>query len=279
MPTAPTVVSPVSPLPALFVSHGSPMMALAPGTAGAALQAYGQTLAAREDLRAVVVMSPHWMDDVAAVGSHPQPPTWHDFGGFPPALYRLQYPAPGDPALARTIVERLRAAGVVAAEDPQRPRDHGAWSPLRFLLPQARWPVVQVALPVDADPAAVYAIGAALADLRAAGALLIGSGSLTHNLAAFFGGRPAIDDPAAPYVEAFAAWVWRALQARDLVALLDYRRRAPHAERAHPTDEHLLPLFFALGAARWPQTGAAAVTPITREVQYRHLAMDSYAFE
>ncbi|TSE33278.1 4,5-DOPA dioxygenase extradiol [Tepidimonas taiwanensis] len=278
MPTAPTVVPPVSPLPALFVSHGSPMMALASGAAGAALQAYGRTLAAREDLRAVVVMSPHWMDDVAAVGSHPQPPTWHDFGGFPPALYRLQYPAPGDPALAHAIVARLRAAGVAAAEDPQRPRDHGVWSPLRFLLPQARWPVVQVALPLHADPAAVYAIGAALADLRDSGVLLIGSGSLTHNLGAFFGGRPAIDDPAAPYVEAFAAWVWDALQAQNLAALLDYRRRAPHAERAHPTDEHLLPLFFALGAARWPRTDAAAVTPITREVQYRHLAMDSYAF-
>lgn len=276
----PAAVSPVSTLPTLFVSHGSPMMALAPGAAGAALQAYGQTLAAREDLRAVVVMSPHWMDDVAAVGSHPQPPTWHDFGGFPPALYRLQYPAPGGPALARTIVERLRAAGVATAQDPQRPRDHGAWSPLRFLLPQARWPVVQVALPVNADPAAVYAIGAALADLRTAGVWLIGSGSLTHNLAAFFGERPTIDDPAAPYVDAFAAWVWDALQAGDLAALADYRRRAPYAERAHPTDEHLLPLFFALGAARWPRSdAAAAVTPITREVQYRHLAMDSYAFD
>ncbi|WP_143902901.1 dioxygenase family protein [Tepidimonas thermarum] len=264
-------------LPVLFVSHGSPMMALAPGEAGAALQRWGQALAARGDWRAVVVMSPHWMDPVAAVGSHPMPPTWHDFGGFPPALYRLQYPAPGDPALARSVVERLQAAAIPTAEDPERPRDHGVWSPLRFLLPQARWPVVQVALPADAGPAAVYAIGAALADLRDQGVLLMGSGSLTHNLMAFFAGRPTLDAPADPAVQAFSAWVWDALQAGDLTALLDYRARAPQAEQAHPTDEHLLPLFFALGAARWPQTAGQTVQAITREVQYRHLAMDSYA--
>lgn len=264
-------------LPALFVSHGSPMMALAPGAAGSALQQWGETLAARDDLRAVVVMSPHWMETVAAVGSHPMPPTWHDFAGFPPALYRLQYPAPGDPALAREVAGRLRSAGIATAEDPRRPRDHGVWSPLRFLLPQARWPVVQVALPADAGPAQVYAIGRALANLRQQGVLVLGSGSLTHNLTAFFAGRPALDEPAEPYVRAFADWVWQALQGGDLPALLDYRARAPHAQQAHPTDEHWLPLFFALGAARWPEGGSATVQAITREVQYRHLAMDSYA--
>jgi len=266
-------------LPALFVSHGSPMMALEPGAAGSALQQWGQSLAARDDLRAVVVMSPHWMDTVATVGSHPMPPTWHDFGGFPPALYRLQYPAPGDPGLARRIADRLRAAGIPTAEDPQRPRDHGVWSPLRFLLPQARWPVVQVALPADAGPAAAYAIGAALADLRQDGVLMVGSGSLTHNLMEFFGGRPSVDAQADPSVVAFSAWVGESLQAGDLPALLDYRARAPQAVRVHPTDEHLLPLFFALGAAGWPQAGgSSAVQAITREVQYRFLAMDSYAF-
>ncbi|MCS6810470.1 MAG: dioxygenase [Tepidimonas sp.] len=267
--------------PVLFVSHGSPMMALAPGEAGAALQRWGQQLLARGDLRAVVVMSPHWMAPVAAVSSHPIPPTWHDFGGFPPELYRLQYPAPGDPALARAVAQRLQAAGIPTGEDAQRPRDHGVWSPLRFLLPQARWPVVQVALPAAAGPADVYAIGAALADLRRDGVLMVGSGSLTHNLMEFFGGRPAIDEPAEPYVQAFSAWVWEALQVGDLAALLDYRARAPQAARAHPTDEHLLPLFFALGAAGWPKAEGAAGRPsvhaITREVQYRHLAMDSYA--
>lgn len=264
-------------LPTLFVSHGSPMMALQPGAAGVALQQWGAGLAARADLRAVVVMSPHWMDTVAAVGSHPMPPTWHDFGGFPPALYRLQYPAPGDPGLAHTVAQRLRNAGIATAEDPQRPRDHGGWSPLRFVLPQARWPVVQVALPADARPADVYAIGAALAPLREEGVLLVGSGSLTQNLMEFFGGRPGLDDPAEPYVQAFSAWVWQALQTNDLPALLDYRARAPHAVRAHPTDEHFMPLFFALGAARWPQAGSKAEA-ITREVQYRYLAMDSYVF-
>ncbi|TSE36161.1 4,5-DOPA dioxygenase extradiol [Tepidimonas charontis] len=137
--------------------------------------------------------------------------------------------------------------------------------------------MVQVALPSNADPAEVYAIGVALADLRQAGVLLVGSGSLTHNLMEFFGGRPAIDAPADPYVQAFSAWVWEALQAGDLPSLLDYRARAPQAMRAHPTDEHLLPLFFALGAARWPDAGPAPVQAITRETQYRYLSMDSYA--
>ncbi|TSE26453.1 4,5-DOPA dioxygenase extradiol [Tepidimonas sediminis] len=264
-------------LPTLFVSHGSPMMALAPGAAGAALRGWGESLVAGAGLRAVVVLSPHWMEEVAAVGSHPSPPTWHDFGGFPPALYRLQYPAPGDPALAHEVLTRLRAAGLPTREDPLRPRDHGAWSPLRFLLPQARWPVVQLALPVAADPAAVYALGAALADLRHDGVLLMGSGSLTHSLTVFFEERAALDDPPAPQVTAFADWVAQRLQAGDLEALLDYRTRAPHAAHVHPTDEHLLPLYFALGAAGWPH-GEVSVRPITREVQYRHLAMDSYAF-
>ncbi len=262
--------------PTVFVSHGSPMMALEPGAAGAGLRDWGARLLERHPPRALVVMSPHWMDDSARVGSHPRPPTWHDFGGFPPALYRLDYPAPGDPALAQAVAERLQAAGIATGVDPERPRDHGVWSPLRFLLPQAQWPVVQVALPWDAGPAEAYAIGAALADLRQEGVWLVGSGSLTHNLMEFFGERPSIDAPAAPYVRAFADWVWETLQTGDRVALLDYRRRAPQAARAHPTDEHLLPLFFALGAARWPDTGTSAVQAITREVQYSVLAMDSY---
>ncbi|WP_232788481.1 dioxygenase family protein [Macromonas nakdongensis] len=263
--------------PVLFVSHGSPMLALVPGEAGPALTALGATLDAAT-LRAVVVMSPHWMAPGARVMTNPQPATWHDFGGFPEPLYRLQYPAPGAPEVAQAVLDRWSAAGVSVQADAERPFDHGAWMPLRFLLPQAQVPVVQVALPARASPQALYGLGAALADLREQGVLLVGSGSMTHNLHELFGGdRPEMEAPTAPYAHDFARWVESALQAQDMEALFDYRRQAPAAVRSHPTDEHFLPLFFALGAAGWGYPGGAQPDYFTREVQYGHLAMDSFA--
>lgn len=266
----------MSPVPALFLSHGSPMLALEPGATGPALTACGRALhRADRPLRAVVLMSPHWMAPEIRVMTHPRPDTWHDFGGFPEALYRLQYPAPGSPAVAQQVLEALQAAGLPARADAQRPFDHGAWMPLRFLLPEAQVPVVQVALPARAGPEAVYAIGAALRGLRDQGVLLIGSGSMTHNLHEFFGSRPELDATAAPYAHDFARWVEAALQAQDAPRLFDYRRQAPTAVRAHPTDEHFLPLFFALGAAGWGQPGGPTPDYLSREVMYSHLAMDA----
>lgn len=264
----------MSALPVVFVSHGSPMLALAPGEAGPALTAFGTTLDA-EALRAVVVMSPHWMAPSPRVMTHPQPPTWHDFGGFPEPLYQLQYPAPGAPEVAQDIMARWTAAGLPVQADAERPFDHGAWMPLRFLLPQAQVPVVQVALPARASPQVLYAMGAALADLRQQGVLLVGSGSMTHNLHEFFGGRPELEAQAAPYASEFARWVEATLMAQDAERLFDYRRQAPSAVRSHPTDEHFLPLFFALGAAGWGRSDGPQPHYLTREIQYSHLAMDS----
>ena len=205
----------------------------------------------------------------ARVMTGAQPATWHDFGGFPPALYALQYPAQGAPALAQEVLALLHAAGVPAQGDAERPFDHGAWVPLRYLFPSADVPVVQVALPVDAGPAQVYALGAALRGLRSQGVLVAGSGSMTHNLAEFFGGER---EPA-PYVLEFSRWIEAALARGDLAALLDYRNQAPHALRAHPTEDHFLPLFFALGAA-----GAdLRANYLSREVMYSMLAMDAFA--
>ena len=264
-------------VPALFVSHGSPMMALEPGQTGPGWQAYGRQVVARWPLRGVVIMSPHWMTHDLAVMGAPAPETWHDFGGFPPPLYELQYPAPGSPALAAEVQAALASAGWPARVDMQRPFDHGAWMPLRFLLPQAQVPVVQLSLPAAAGPREVYALGAALQHLREQGVWLIGSGSMTHNLREFFGGRPPMDAAPVPYVRAFADWVADALSAGDRERLFDYRALAPEAARAHPSDEHLLPLYFALGAAGWGEPGGPRPEYLGREVMYSHLAMDSLA--
>ncbi len=258
-------------LPVLFVSHGSPMFALEAGETGPALTRWGQALRQRHPgLRGVVILSPHWMAHGVEVMAHAQPPTWHDFGGFPPALYRLQYPAPGAPVLAQQVQARLAQAGITATLNPERPLDHGAWVPLTHLLPQADVPVVQLALPVDADARAVYALGQALQGLRSQGVLLVGSGSMTHNLREFFGG----ERQAASYVVEFSRWVEQQVQAGAIDALLDWQQQAPHALRAHPTDEHFLPLYFALGAG-------AGSTPhyLSREVMYGMLAMDAFALQ
>ena len=254
-------------LPTLFVSHGSPMFAIEPGATGAALRRWTQELEA--PVRAVVLMSPHWMARTPTVMTTAQPPTWHDFGGFAAQLYSLQYPAPGHPELAEQVLALLRQAGIAAQADAQRPLDHGAWVPLMHLFPQADVPVVQLALPQGSSPAQVLALGAALQALRAQGVLLLGSGGMTHNLGEFFGGAR---EPQ-PYVLAFSRWVEAALERGDQAALLDYRAQAPGAVRAHPTEEHFLPLFFALGAAG-PQARAHY---LSREVLYGMLAMDAFS--
>ncbi|WP_291474833.1 class III extradiol ring-cleavage dioxygenase [Acidovorax sp.] len=270
-PAASPISSPAL-VPALFVSHGAPLFALEAGETGPALTRWGQALRAQfPQLRGVVVMSPHWMARTPQVMTGAQPATWHDFGGFPPALYQLQYPAPGAPALAQEVLALLQAAGVPAQGDAQRPFDHGAWVPLMHLFPQADLPVVQVALPVGAGPAEVYAMGAALRGLRSQGVLVLGSGSMTHNLGEFFGGAR---EPA-PYVLEFSRWIESALERGDLKALLNYRSLAPNAERAHPTDDHFLPLFFALGAAG----DDLHANYLSREVMYSMLAMDAFALQ
>lgn len=260
-------------IPSLFVSHGAPLFAIEAGSTGPALQAWAQARAPAQDLRGIVVMSPHWMARTPAVMSNPAPATWHDFGGFPAVLYQLQYPAPGSPALADEVLGLLQAAGIEARPDAQRPLDHGAWVPLMHLYPQAGVPVVQVALPTGYGPAEVLAMGQALQGLRRQGVLLVGSGSMTHNLSEFFGGG---QEPA-PYVLAFSRWVESAVTRGDRTALLNYRELAPHARRAHPSEDHFLPLFFALGAAGWGGDEPVQADYLSREVMYGMLAMDAVA--
>ncbi len=257
-------------LPALFVSHGSPMFAVQAGSTGPALTRWGGALRAQyPHLRGVVVLSPHWMSRDLEVMATPKPATWHDFGGFPRQLYDLQYPAIGAPALAQDVAQLLRQTGLQPRLNSERPLDHGAWVPLMHLFPQADVPVVQLALPAQADAAAVYALGQALRPLRDQGVLLVGSGSMTHNLRDFMTDNRA----GLSYVQDFSRWIEARLLAQDTVALMDWHAQAPQAHRAHPTDEHFLPLFFALGA------GGQVVNYLSREVMEDFLAMDSMALQ
>lgn len=257
----------MSPLPSLFVSHGAPTFALSPGRIGPVLTALGQTL---PPPKAVVVVSPHWASWTTEVTAHLRPPTIHDFGGFPRELYTLQYPAPGSPVLAQHIVQTLQAGGIPARANPHQGLDHGAWVVLMHLYPQAHLPVLQVSLNPDAGVAGAYQLGTALAPLREEGFLILGSGGMTHNLRDYRpGGQPHA------YVEAFSEWMANTIEAGDMDALLDYRERAPHADRAHPSDEHLQPLFVALGAAG---TGRNQVTRLHGGIEDSALCMDAYAF-
>ncbi len=259
--------------PVLFVSHGSPLFALQPGSTGPALAAWAREHAPAQQLKGIVLMSPHWMTRGMGVMGTPRPETWHDFGGFPPPLYELQYPAVGAPALAGQVLDLLHSAELVAGLDPERPYDHGCWVPLMHLYPQANVPVVQVGLPAQAGPAEVYAVGQALAPLRGQGILLVGSCSMTHNLYEL----RREDGPTEPYVSAFCGWVEDTLMRGDLQAMLDYRARAPHAARAHPTDEHFLTLCFALGAAGWGLSAGPQPAYISHEVMFRSISMDAFS--
>ncbi|WP_166359186.1 DODA-type extradiol aromatic ring-opening family dioxygenase [Pseudomonas akapageensis] len=230
-------------LPSLFISHGSPMLALQPGASGPALLKLAAELPRP---KAIVIVSAHWESHELLVASSPSPETWHDFGGFPAELFAVQYPAPGEPQLAAQVAGLLNQAGLPARLDPQRPFDHGVWVPLSLMYPQADIPVVQVSLPSRLGPELQNQVGKALAQLREQGILLIGSGSITHNLREldWHAGPESVE----PWALAFRDWVVEKLASNDEAALFDYRRQAPFAVRNHPSDEHLLPLYFARGA-------------------------------
>lgn len=257
-------------LPTLFISHGSPMLAIDDSPARRFLLTLGKTLPRPN---AIVVVSAHWESTGApAVGLAPQPETIHDFGGFPAELFAIQYPAPGAPAVAERAAELLQQAGFSVMRNADRGLDHGAWVPLRLMYPDADIPVTQVSVLAGATPAEHEKMGKALAALRDEGVLIIGSGSLTHNLYEFRG--RAIDAPAPSWVSDFGAWMMARLLANERESLLDYRRQAPSAERNHPTEEHLLPLFVARGAAG----ENAKAERVHASYEYGVLAMDVYAF-
>jgi 4,5-DOPA dioxygenase extradiol len=246
------------------------MLALHDSAARRFLQGLGQSLP-RPD--AIVVVSAHWETAGApAVSLAAKPETIHDFGGFPQALFNIRYPANGAPEVAEHAAALFEAAGIAVGRSAQRGLDHGAWVPLSLMYPDADVPVLQVSLVRGASPAAHEKLGQALAQLRHEGVLVIGSGSLTHNLYEFRG-QP-VDAPAPHWVSEFERWMRERLEAGDSAALLDYRNRAPSAKENHSTEEHLLPLFVAMGAAG---VGAKAQL-LHSSFEHGVLAMDAYAF-
>lgn len=251
----------------LFISHGAPNLALDDGPAHRFLQQLGRELPRPE---AILVISAHWSTGAPAVTGGAAPATIHDFYGFPDALYELRYPAPGAPALATEIHERLAAADFDCGVDEARGLDHGAWVPLMLMYPQADIPVVQLSLQTRLNPAHHYAVGHTLEGLGKNGVLVLGSGGVVHNLGHL--GPPG--NPAPPWATDFETWVTEHVESGDADTLLDYRTTAPAATIAYPTEEHLLPLFTALGAA-----GAGARgRPLHRSFDYASLAMSCYAF-
>ncbi|MDP3886848.1 dioxygenase [Hydrogenophaga sp.] len=257
--------------PTLFISHGAPTFAIDPGIAGPALTALGMALTRP---KAVLVVSPHWMTREPRVATSAAPQTVHDFGGFPPALYQLNYPAPGHPAMAARAIKVLRAAGWAAEADAQWGLDHGAWVPLLHLFPAADIPVFQVSLPARLDGARAYAFGQALAPLADEGVLIVGSGSLTHNLHEVRFDAADADADGEDYAREFSAWITQAVLTRDHARLQQTMAIAPHAQRAHPTPEHLWPLMVAAGAA-----GAAVpATRIEGGITHGVLSMNAYLF-
>jgi 4,5-DOPA dioxygenase extradiol len=257
-------------LPTLFLSHGSPMLALDDSPAGRFLDGLGASLP-RPD--AIVVASAHFASAVTAIGASAAPATVHDFGGFPDALYRLRYPAPGAPELAEDIAERLAAAGLPSRVVSDHGLDHGVWVPLLRMYPQADLPVVPLSVDPRGDAATHFAVGRALAPLREANVLVIGSGGFVHNLRDLDWQHK--DAPESEWAQAFTDWMRDRLVTHDLPALLDWRTQAPNAQRAHPTIEHLLPLFVALGAAG----DKPSVTTLHNSHEMGSLVLDAFAFE
>ena len=253
--------------PAMFISHGAPTFALEPGVAGANLARLGKDL---KDVNAVLIVSPHWQTRGLQVQAMAQPETIHDFGGFPSALYEIEYKAKGAPELAARTAELLSRQGMPAVLQNARGFDHGAWVPMLHMFPEADVPVYQVSLPLSLNTQQALQLGRGLKALRDEGILVVGAGSITHNLY-------DIRSPGSPserYVDEFTSWIKQTLAEGDLEALVNYRSLAPHAAKAHPTEEHFLPLLVAVGAS----DEGEAMTLIEGDVTYGVLSMESYAW-
>jgi 4,5-DOPA dioxygenase extradiol len=250
---------------AAFFAHGSPMSALGGDEHAAALRSFG----ASHRPKAIVVVSAHWQTPAPArITSWKSAPLVYDFGGFPEELYRLVYPAPGDPGLAGRIAALLPGAAI----ETRRGLDHGAWVPLRLSWPEADIPVVQVSLP-EAPPDKLFELGEALRPLRDEGVLIAASGGIVHNLR-----RVQLSNKDAPvdgWAAEFDSWVEERMRTRDREALFRYRALAPHADAAVPTTEHFDPLFVALGASH----AADSANTVYTGFLYGNLSMRTIVFE
>lgn len=251
-------------MPTIFVSHGAPTLILSDVPARAFLASLSQQIPRPTG---IVAVSAHWDTDVPAVSLARRPDTIHDFYGFPDALYKLRYDAPGAPVLAEKVAKLTGAA-----HDHHRGLDHGAWVPAMLAWPEADIPIFQLSVQPALGPAHHIALGRKLATLREEGVLVMGSGSAIHNLRALIRSEDASEPE--PWARAFDDWLAETVEKGDEAALADYRARAPYARESHPTDEHFLPLHVAYGAAGEAAQGRA----LHRSFTLGNLSMAAYAF-
>ena len=264
----------MSQMPSLFISHGGPNVVTDPSEAHDFLTSLSSLV---EKPKAIVMVSAHFEAAGPAVVTDPSPGMIYDFGGFAPELHTMVYPAPGMPDLAERIGAMLTESGFAPKMVAKRGYDHGAWNPLILGFPDADVPVVQVSIDPERDAAWHVSMGQALAGLREEGILVIGSGHITHNLRAVFGAmrHGLADDPAmTAKVDAFTDWIAARVADGDMAALVDWRAQAPFVADNHPTDEHLMPFFVALGAGGLPLEGRR----VHASRQYGFFAWDSYLF-
>lgn len=254
----------------LFVSHGAPDLLVTPCPAQDFLSDLGRKMK-RPD--AIIVISAHYLTDELEVTSSISPETIHDFWGFDSKLYELKYEAPGAGAIAKALKCQLQEHGLETRLNTKRGLDHGAWVPLKLMFPQADIPVVQLSLNQNQDAAWHYRVGQILKPLRKKNILLMGSGSLTHNLNAYSKNRSQIDSPTPQWVSSFNDWVYRKISHNDLDAIINALDQGPHAKDNHPTNEHFLPFSFALGAG-----DISSASRVHQSYTYGVLSMDAYKF-
>jgi len=264
-------------LPSVFISHGSPMIALEPGAAGAFLKTLGPAIDKTFGRpRAIVVASAHTTAREPVVLAGPQHEAIYDFGNFDPRLNEMRYDAPGSPEVAAEVASLLKNAKLPVHVINEGGLDHGIWTALRYIYPDADIAIVPVAFVPTHGPAQQFALGQALAPLRLEGVLVLGTGSITHNLRRVFAGgfQSQSNVPEIAESAQFREWMREKGAAGDWAALADYRRLAPHAADMHPTDEHLLPWFVAAGAGGMQSPAIRLHDSVTHGV----LGMDAYAF-
>lgn len=253
--------------PVMFIGHGSPMFAIEPGKPGELLREFSAHL---KDVKAVLIISPHWMTRGMEITAAESLETIHDFGGFPRELYQLQYAAPGSDSVAQAVQAVLAEGGFTATLNHSRGRDHGAWVPMMHLLPDEKLPVLQLSLDANMDPDELVRLGETLNGLREQGIAVIASGSLTHNLYEI----QRLDAKPAGYVERFTRWVREQVEVRDVQALSAPHLLSDDFARAHPTAEHYLPLLIAMGAT----DGADRLSVLDGRVQHGVISMESYGW-
>ncbi len=258
----------MNPLPTLFLSHGAPDLPIREGAVTHFLKSLSQQF---PEPKAILVISAHWNGEPLKVSATLNPKTYHSFSGFPEALYQLNYPAPGSPELANRVVQLLAQRGIDCRINSSKGFDHGTWTPLILAYPTGKIPVVQLSVQYGQSPQVHWQIGEALEPLRQEGILIIGSGSATHNLAAM---EPDYHGPTPFWVREFDDWLAKTIEHKNWGALMQYRQLAPYAQENHPTPEHMLPLFVALGAVGQ----VAQPKQLHRSYTYSVLSMAAYAF-